>query len=162
VEYRANTDPAAATPAETAALPALLVRAGAATYGVPLERCREILERPVCTPIPGTGAHVRGLINLRGRLVTVLDLGAWLAAEPSAHAEERAVVIVEQGGRPVGMLVDDVVRIARVEAAPLAGGAGAVSGVDLHRCADVESAAGGARVMGLLDLDSVVGSAFAR
>lgn len=141
--------------------PALLVRAGGAVYGLPLGQCAEIVERPVCTPLPGSEGFVRGLVNLRGRLVTVLDLGAWLGAAASAEHAGHGIVVLEHGEQRVGLAVDEVVRIAQVEAAPLPGGTGAASGIGLHRCA---GAAEGAepQVIGLLDTDAVVGPVFAR
>ena len=60
---------------------ALLV-VGEHRFGVAIERIREIIPARPYTPLPGSGPHVCGLINLRGRIVTVVDLGARLKLPP--------------------------------------------------------------------------------
>ena len=52
----------------------VLFLAGGHQFGIAVSRIREIIPARAYTPLPGTGAHVCGLINLRGRIVTVVDL----------------------------------------------------------------------------------------
>ena len=59
------------------------------------------------TRLPGAPAFVCGLINLRGSIVTVVDLGLRLRRESSARADA-SIVLLEHGAKVVGMLVDDV------------------------------------------------------
>lgn len=68
------------------------------------------------TPIPGAPAVVLGLINVRGVVVTVLDLAAILASDPEAAVAgtgiravgRQSIVLLEHGGRAVGVAVDAV------------------------------------------------------
>jgi purine-binding chemotaxis protein CheW len=102
---------------------------GAEQYGLPIERVREIVRssppRPVASDVP----WMRGVVNLRGRLVPVHDLAEKLGLVTSpAGVRSRSsegetlpppsakLVIVEAGGEPVGLLVDDVVEVLGVEA----------------------------------------------
>lgn len=84
------------------------------------ERCavriasvREILSVPRTTPVPLTPPFVHGVMNLRGAVVPVIDLGLRLGLAPAARTRTTCVVIVDVGGdeQPVqrlGMLVDAV------------------------------------------------------
>jgi purine-binding chemotaxis protein CheW len=94
----------------------LLVSVGRELFGVPLPRCREILEARSYTTIPGAGRTVCGLINLRGRLVTVLDLGVCLGPGAAADNPNHGILVMDHGDRRVGLAVDQVVRIVSVAA----------------------------------------------
>jgi len=88
---------------------------GAEQYGLPIERVREIVRcgepRPVASDLP----WMRGVVSLRGRLVPVHDLAEKLGVAAARGASAK-LVIVEAGGEPVGLLVDDVVEVLGVEA----------------------------------------------
>jgi purine-binding chemotaxis protein CheW len=82
-------------------------------YALPIARVREILRPGAITRLPGAPAHVRGITNVRGRIVPVVDLRERLglgAAEPTARSR---VLLVELGGRVVGVLVDAVSQVLR-------------------------------------------------
>lgn len=83
------------------------VRLGPAEYGLPMERVREVLRPPPVTRVPFPPADVRGVTQVRGELVAVLDLGTRLRGGPAA-ATGRLVVVAVRGGQPVGLLVDAV------------------------------------------------------
>ncbi|HEX6590054.1 MAG TPA: chemotaxis protein CheW [Longimicrobiales bacterium] len=85
----------------------------------PINSVREILPPRAFTRLPGTGPEVCGLIGLRGRIVTVLDLGAILGLAPSASRDEHRLVLIEHDGRVVGMAVDEMVAVTRAAAREL-------------------------------------------
>ena len=85
----------------------------------PINSVREILPPRPFTRMPGTGAEVCGLIGLRGRLVTVLDLGAVLGLTPAATRDDHRLVLIEHEGRVVGMAVDEMVAVTRAAAREL-------------------------------------------
>lgn len=93
----------------------VLLGAGGHWFGVEIEAIREIIPPRPYTPLPGSEPFVCGLINLRGRIVTVLDLGARLGLRPAAAHPEHSIVVLEHGGRPVGMAVEEVSRIVRAD-----------------------------------------------
>ncbi|HEX8213419.1 MAG TPA: chemotaxis protein CheW [Longimicrobium sp.] len=102
--------------AESAALErVVLFVAGGHRFGVGIECIREVIPARAYTPLPGSGEHVCGLINLRGRIVTVIDLGARLRLPPSSAVPDHSIVIVEHHDRLVGMAVEEVARIVEVD-----------------------------------------------
>ena len=72
---------------------------------------REILRPRRATRLPGAPAAVMGLVNVRGQIVTVVDLGVALGlrTEPAAGA----VMLVEHGPKLVGAAVDEVLEVQR-------------------------------------------------
>lgn len=85
---------------------------------VPLARVREILTPRPFTRLPGCGPEVCGLIGVRGRIVTVFDLGILLGRGRAAETPDHRLLLVERHGRAVGLAVDAVVRIAPAETEP--------------------------------------------
>jgi purine-binding chemotaxis protein CheW len=102
-------------------------------FGIPIERVREIIPARPYTPLPGSGEHVRGLINLRGRIVTVVDLGARLGLPPAAANPDHSIVIVEHGAKLVGLAVEEVARIVSVDPASLETSAEALRSLRIDR-----------------------------
>jgi purine-binding chemotaxis protein CheW len=122
-----------------AATRTLLFRAAGRVYGAAIDEVREIVTWRPSTRLPGAPASVQGLINLRGLVVTVLDLGAWM--EPgSPPSVEGSIILVQHGARFAGVAVDEVLGVQ-----PLAG----------ESLPDADSGRGGA-VRGLGRLDDTV------
>ncbi|HEB53742.1 MAG TPA: hypothetical protein ENI87_10870 [bacterium] len=83
-------------------------RVGKTTIGIDLSRVQEVNRLVNATFVPGVGAEVSGLINLRGSLVTVLDLGQILHGTPLEPQSQSRNVIVQSLGERFGLLVDSV------------------------------------------------------
>jgi purine-binding chemotaxis protein CheW len=87
-------------------------------FGVPVTRVQDILTPDVVAPVPGGPKEVRGLINLRGRIVTVIDMRTHLSL-PKASAEiirSGMCVTVESRGDYYTLFVDsigDVITLSR-------------------------------------------------
>lgn len=139
------------TPADPSAPQWLLLELEAGLYGVPGSAVREIVPHRPVTRLPGAPPFVRGIMNLRGQLVTTVDLSERLTGAP-APAAEGSTVIVQSGERLLGLFVPDVrdvqaLDLSGTEAAVVSGaGAGLVSG--LGRLAD--------EVVLLIDVDELV------
>jgi purine-binding chemotaxis protein CheW len=108
-------DAAARAPAVTQWV---VFRCGGQRYGMPLERVREIVSPRPFTRLPGAGPEVPGLAGVRGRIVTVVDLGTLLHGQPAAHAADHRLLLLDLGGRLLGAVVDDVVMIAPASVSP--------------------------------------------
>jgi purine-binding chemotaxis protein CheW len=100
----------------------LIFRAGAEEYAAELHRLRGVLRVSGLTPVPCTPALVAGVLNVRGELVSVLDLAVLLGLESSASSSADAeVVLVEASEALVGLLVDSVVGVNRIDLGDLDG-----------------------------------------
>ncbi len=83
-------------------------------YGVPIGQVSEIIRCQEITQIPLTASDVEGVINLRGKIVPVLDLRGRLGlpAEPSTRVSR--IVVIEIRGHTVGLIVDSVKGVLRL------------------------------------------------
>ncbi|HEV7468099.1 MAG TPA: chemotaxis protein CheW [Candidatus Dormibacteraeota bacterium] len=123
---------------------ALLIPLGDDVYAVPVAAAREVVSDPRPTPVPTAPACIRGLLNVRGDIVPLLDLGILLGAAPAGSCTYAVVVDTAVGrGALVATALPEVGELAEVVAAPELPGALAV-----HRS--------GARLVTLLDLDTVL------
>ena len=95
----------------------LAAESGGSLYAVPSEFVREITPMVAVTRIPKAPDYVRGLLNLRGVLLTVIDLAQRLGREP-ARAIDASVLVLNVDGKTLGLLVDDVHEVFEPEAAP--------------------------------------------
>lgn len=97
----------------------LTFRLGGENYGVPIERVREILEFSEPTVIPMMPAFLRGVINLRGAVVPVIDLQSRFGRDKTVAAPRSCIVIVEiehdEQSQSLGILVDAVDEVIAVE-----------------------------------------------
>ncbi len=116
----------------------LLFRCGGQVLAVEAGTVREIIASGETTRIPGAADAVRGLVNVRGTLVPVVD--AAMAAGLGAGGRE-TLVLVERSGRPVALAVDEVLDLVTVDAATLDAGA-SLPGVRPDLVRAVGSAAG--------------------
>lgn len=90
-----------------AAREVLIVRLGAEDYGLDILAVQEIRQVEAATRIANARSHVRGIINLRGVIVPIVDLRQLLGL-PDAAGATTVTVIVNQGSRTIGLVVDAV------------------------------------------------------
>lgn len=87
-------------------------------YGVSLVRVREIIEYQEPTAVPHAPRVVRGLINLRGAVLPVVDLAVKLGLAARPITRKTCIVVVELGGRDrdvMGIAADAVSRVLELE-----------------------------------------------
>jgi purine-binding chemotaxis protein CheW len=83
-------------------------------YALPLAAIREILKPPPVTEVPRAPRDVLGVVSVRGRVITVLDLRRRLRMAESPVTKATRVLLLEQGDEVVGMLVDRVLSVFRM------------------------------------------------
>lgn len=92
----------------------LSVRLGAQEFAMDIKSIREIRGWIASTHLPYAPAFIKGMINLRGSVLLVVDLAPRLGLSASAPDAASVVVVVECGNRTVGLLVDAVCDIITV------------------------------------------------
>lgn len=81
---------------------------GAEEYAVPLLQVKEVIAVPETTPVPFTPKHFLGMMNLRGQVISVIDLRIKLGMPSQTKTDETAVIIVDLNPIYLGVLVDSV------------------------------------------------------
>jgi purine-binding chemotaxis protein CheW len=114
---------------------------GRETYGVPITSLYEIVRVPEITAVPDAPACMEGVINLRGKIVSVVDLRKRFGKPAGAFHRRSRILVVEHRGRLAGMIVDaasEVLKIpeSEIEPAPammLEGGLDCVTGLGKYK-----------------------------
>ena len=89
----------------------LAFRLGEGGYSVPARCVREVQQLGECTPLPHTSACMIGLVNVRGRLMAVLDIRPLLDIPQTPLPPRAFLLILTVGGAEVGLLADAVVEV---------------------------------------------------
>jgi purine-binding chemotaxis protein CheW len=89
-------------------------RIGEQIFCVDIMAVREIRGWTPATPLPRAPAFMRGVINLRGAVLPIVDLGARLGLETTEPTARHVIMVVHLGGRTVGLLVDAVSDIVTI------------------------------------------------
>jgi purine-binding chemotaxis protein CheW len=84
-------------------------------FGVDILKVQEIIRTVEITRVPKSPDFVEGVINLRGKIVPVIDLRKRFGIEKKAHDNETRIIVVELPDKVVGFLVDRVKEVIRVE-----------------------------------------------
>lgn len=92
-------------------------------WGIDILNVQEINKIFDITPVPQSPDYVKGIINLRGKIVTIIDLGEKLGLSPSKQSSDRCNIIVNMQDEYIGLLVDSIQDITiidwnEVEASP--------------------------------------------
>jgi len=93
---------------------------GRETYGVPITSLHEIVRVPEITAVPDAPAYMEGVINLRGKIVSVIDLRKRFGIGKSTTAAKRnRILVVEHKGRLSGLIVDAASEVLKIPAAEI-------------------------------------------
>jgi purine-binding chemotaxis protein CheW len=97
-------------------LKAVVFRLGSDRYGVGIDRVREIQRAGRITPVPTAPEFVVGVINLRGNILSVVDIRIFFGLPKVTISERTRILVVEGEGLRVGILVEQVDEISAIDA----------------------------------------------
>jgi len=89
-------------------------RVGRETYGVPITSLHEIVRVPEITAVPDAPHYLEGVINLRGKIVSVVDLRKRFGQLARELNRRSRILVVEHKGRLVGMIVDSASEVLKI------------------------------------------------
>jgi purine-binding chemotaxis protein CheW len=87
---------------------------GAEEFGVDIGEVREIIRMEPITKIPHTPPYILGVINLRGGIIVVVDLGLKLSIEHRREDKNTRIIVIQAGGMTIGMVVDSATEVLRI------------------------------------------------
>ena len=132
---------------------------GGETYGIPVLKVREIISMLPITQVPQVPAYMKGVINLRGKVIPVVDLRAKFSMPEAAATASTCIVVVQIQGadaqiKLIGLIVDaveEVANIAQADIEPTPDFGGSISVQYIIGMAKIKGA-----VKSLLDIDQIL------
>ena len=102
----------------------LTFKLGRESYGLPVLGVREIIRLCPITPVPRMPEYIKGVINLRGKVIPILDLRAKFQLTSESYGERACIVVVQVGAPPatvvlMGAIVDSVEEVVNLTEAEL-------------------------------------------
>lgn len=85
-------------------------------YGLKILKVREIIGLMEITSVPQTPEFIKGVINLRGKVIPVIELRLKFGMEPAEYTEETCIIVVDIGQSMMGILVDTVSEVLDITA----------------------------------------------
>jgi purine-binding chemotaxis protein CheW len=83
-------------------------------YGMEILKVHEIIGMLPVTRVPKTSAYMRGVVNLRGKIIPVIDLRLRFGMEMAEETSENCIIVVEAGGVEIGVIVDKVSEVLEI------------------------------------------------
>lgn len=127
---------------------------GAEQYGVEILKVQEIRGYSAVTPIPNTPAHIKGVINLRGTVVPVVDLRTKFSMGSTEYNKFTVIIVVTVGRKVIGLVVDAVSDVLDIPAAEMRIAPDLGTGVDTRFISGMATI--GERMTVLLDINRLL------
>jgi purine-binding chemotaxis protein CheW len=129
-------------------------------YGIGILKIKEIIGMMPITPVPQTPEHVKGVINLRGKVIPVVDLRLKFGMETIDYTERTCIIVVEIEGEAgtvmIGTVVDSVSEVLNIKAEEMEETPTFGTNVNTDYILGMAKMEGGVKI--LLDIDKVLSS----
>jgi purine-binding chemotaxis protein CheW len=89
-------------------------------FGIPIHQVREVIRVTEITRVPQARSHVRGVTNLRGRILAVVEIRTRMGLPPAEITPQSRIMVVGVHDRTLGILVDGVSQVVKVPTTTLA------------------------------------------
>ena len=89
-------------------------RIGRETFGLPIAMVREIVRLPEITSVPNAPEYIEGVINLRGRIIPVVDLRKRFGEKVVEASKKNRIVVVELETRAIGLIVNSASEVLKI------------------------------------------------
>lgn len=133
---------------------------GEEEYGIGILKVKEIIGMMRITPIPRTPEYVKGVINLRGKVIPVLDLRLRFGIASVAYTERTCIVVVDTGSESdrhqIGIVVDSVSEVINIRSVDIEDTPAFGAAMDTECILGMAKTGGGIKI--LLDIDRVLNS----
>ena len=127
-------------------------------YAISILKVKEIIGMMSITPVPQTPEYVKGVINLRGKVISVVDLRLRFAMEAEDYNDRTCIIVVEiatqTGTTPVGIVVDSVSEVLNIGQNDVQDAPALSTGIDTSYILGIANMEGSVKI--LLDIDRVL------
>jgi purine-binding chemotaxis protein CheW len=127
-------------------------------YGIGIRKVKEIIGMMAVTRIPQTPSYMKGMINLRGKVIPVVDLRLKFGLEEGAHTEKTCIIVVEVAREdsrlPIGIIVDSVSEVLNIKGGDIEDTPNFGDRLDTRYILGMAKSGSGVKI--LLDIDRVL------
>jgi purine-binding chemotaxis protein CheW len=128
-------------------------------YAISIMKVQEIIRVGQITALPSAPVHISGIINLRGRVLPVIDMRVLFSMATSERTEQNRIVVVDIAGKTTGLIVDSVSEVLRVAKSQIEPPPTLITGSETHYIDGVAKLQDGKRLITLIHADSILSSA---
>ncbi len=125
-------------------------------YGIEILKVREIIGLMDITTVPQTPDYMKGVINLRGKVIPVIDLRMKFSIQEEEHTQETCVIVVEVNGASIGIIVDSVSEVVDINGEDIENSPRFSQGIDTSFIMGLGKVK--EKIIILLDIDTVLSS----
>ena len=125
-------------------------------YGIEILRVREIIGLMDITTVPQTPEYMKGVINLRGKVIPVIDLRLKFSMQEEIHTQETCVIVVEVNNTSIGIIVDSVSEVLDIKSGDIEETPSFGQGIDTNFIMGLGKVK--EQIIILLDIESVLSS----
>jgi purine-binding chemotaxis protein CheW len=127
---------------------------GEEEFGIDILKVQEIIRTMAITKVPNSPPYVEGVINLRGKVIPVIDLRSRFNLDYRPHDSRTRIVVIELHGMIIGFVVDEVSEVLRIQSNTVEPPPPVVSGIESEYVKGVGKL--GDRLLILLDLEKLI------
>ena len=127
---------------------------GEEEFGIDILKVQEIIRTMAITKVPNSPPHVEGVINLRGKVIPVIDLRSRFLLESKPHDNQTRIIVVDLHRVVIGFVVDGVSEVLRIQSNTVEPPPPVVSGIESEYIKGVGKLDN--RLLILLDLDKLI------
>ncbi len=129
---------------------------GAEDFGIAIENVKEIIEIPAVTHIPATPDYFEGVINLRGEILSVIDVRTRFGMEAAERSEFSRIIVAHMRGQKIGLIVDSVSEVLQLRGMTIQPPPPITKGVEEKYLQGVIELKDEKRIILLLNLDELI------
>lgn len=93
----------------------MIFRSGEEFYGIELQYVNEIIQIQPITGIPEVEEYIKGLINLRGKIIPVIDVRLRFKQQPFEYNDRTCIIIIDVKGTIVGLIVETIADVVNID-----------------------------------------------
>jgi purine-binding chemotaxis protein CheW len=127
---------------------------GEEEFGIDILKVQEIIRTMAITKVPNSPPYVEGVINLRGKVIPVIDLRGRFNMEYRSHDSHTRIIVIELHGMIIGFVVDGVSEVLRIQSSTVEPPPPVVAGIDSEYIKGVGKLDD--RLLILLDLEKLI------
>jgi len=100
---------------DTTSIQIVCFKIGKEEYGIDILKVQELLKLPKITELPKTANYIMGVIDLRGKVIPIIELGKKFGLEGCSSDDAKRAIVVEISNKKIGLAIDSVSHVIKID-----------------------------------------------